>query len=333
MDYSSLTREQLITLVRELTLLKDQLLGDMNQGTSLEFAWTGNLGNWYLTFETGNAVFNPLKLEALGFTAEEVGVPVHYSFFTDRIHPDDYKATMEAMRRNMRGESPVYECEYRIAAKDGSWKWFLDRGKVTKRDTSGRPLIAAGIVFDITDTKMNQQHLESVNRELQYESTVDSLTGIFNRRAIMNELKHRIEEAKNLSEPLTAAIFDLDHFKRVNDSYGHLKGDEVLGKTAEIIQGIIRGLDSVGRYGGEEFLLIFPKTPKDKIQNVSQRILSAVSSHDFGDGLTVTISGGVSQYEEGLSMTALLEEADSCLYRAKELGRNRVEGFEHIAGE
>jgi diguanylate cyclase len=328
MDYSSLTREQLITLVRELTLLKDQLLEDMNQETSLEFAWTGNLGHWYLTFETGNAVFNPLKLESLGFTAEEVGIPVHYSFFTDRIHPDDYEATMEAMRRNMGGDSPVYECEYRIAAKDGSWKWFLDRGKVTKRDESGRPLIAAGIVFDITDTKMNQQHLESVNRELQYESTVDSLTGILNRRAIMNELKHRMEEAMNRSEPLTAALFDLDNFKRINDTYGHLKGDEVLKGTAEIIQGIIRGLDSVGRYGGEEFLLIFPRTSIDKIKNVSQRILSSIRSHDFGDGVSVTISGGVSMYEAGMSVTALLEMADSRLYQAKELGRNRVVGFE-----
>ncbi|KAF5030236.1 PAS fold protein [anaerobic digester metagenome] len=153
MDYSSYTREQLIELVDELQMLNKELLNEKIQANKLEFAWSGNLGHWYLNLKTKSVVFNPLKIQVLGYSMEELSERITYDFFTDKLHPEDYQRTMAAMRNHIAGKTGVYECEYRIQAKDGSYKWFYDRGKITQRAASGKPEFVAGIVFDITEKK------------------------------------------------------------------------------------------------------------------------------------------------------------------------------------
>lgn len=178
MDYSKYTREQLIEMIDELKMLNKELLSEKEKEVKLNFPWTGNLGHWYFNIKTGSVVFNPLKILALGYDIEELPEKVSYKFFTEKLHPDDYQKTMEAMKLNMEGKTNVYECEYRIQAKDKSWKWFYDRGKVTQRDVYGKPEFAVGIVFDITEQKERELRLEENNQILREESTIDELTRI-----------------------------------------------------------------------------------------------------------------------------------------------------------
>ena len=324
MNYANYTREQLVEMIDELKMLNNQLLLEKEQEVRLDFAWTGNLGHWYFNIKTGNVVFNPLKVAVLGYTMDELPEKVSYKFFTDKLHPDDYVSTMDAMKLNMEGKANVYECEYRILAKDGSWKWFYDRGKVTQRDVYGNPEFAVGIVFDITEKKEKELKLKCENKVLEEQSVKDALTGIKNRRAIMEELESRVNQSLNYKSPLSIAMFDIDKFKVVNDTKGHVFGDKVLKEVANIITSGIRELDSVGRYGGEEFLVIFPNTHKRSAYSVCERIRTQIEEFDFGEGFKVTVSGGVADYSAE-EITEFIDRADKKLYEAKNSGRNRIE--------
>lgn len=323
MDYSLLNKEELLNRVEELTLINEELLQERMNEDKLDFAWTGNLGHWYFLIKTGTVIFNPMKVQALGYTMEELPHKVPYSFFTDKLHPDDYQHTMDAMKQHMLGKLPVYECEYRIMAKDGNWKWFYDRGKITRRAPDGTPLLVAGIVFDITAKKEKLHQLENENIQLIKESMTDSLTGIRNRGAIMEELEVWIEKSFLYDTPLSIVMLDVDHFKKLNDTYGHVFGDEALKEIACLIQGQIRGLDTVGRYGGEEFLVILPNTALESAVHVAERIREAVESLVFENGIQVTISGGVAAHEHEEPLM-FIDKADRRLYKAKSAGRNRI---------
>lgn len=323
LDYSNYTKEQLIEIIDELEILNKHLLSEKEQEARLDFAWTGNLGHWYFNIKTGHAVFNPLKVAALGYTMEELPKKISYKFFTDKLHPDDYENTMNAMRRNLEGKTDVYECEYRIQAKDGSWKWFYDRGKVTQRDTKGKPEFAVGIVFDITEKKEKEQSLENKNKVLEEQSITDPLTGIKDRGAITKELEARINQTIEYKFDLSIAMFDIDKFKVINDTKGHVFGDKVIKTVANIISDNIRDLDSVGRYGGEEFIVIFPNTNKEKAYFVCERIRKTIEDFDFDDEVKATISGGVTHYNNE-DILEFIDKADKNLYEAKNSGRNKI---------
>ena len=323
MDYAHYDRDALISMIEELKLINEELLQERIQEDQLDFAWTGNLGHWYFIIRTGAVIFNPLKVLALGYTMEELPENVPYSFFTDKLHPDDYQQTMDAMKQHMLGNLPVYECEYRIQAKDGTWKWFYDRGRITRRGPDGKPLFAAGIVFDITEKKEKLHELLKENRLLTIESMTDSLTGIRNRGAIMEELEMRIEKAATYHTPLSIIMLDIDYFKVLNDTYGHAFGDQTLKEIACLIEGETRGLDTLGRYGGEEFLLILPNTNTESACRVAERIRGKVESFVFGQGIQVTISGGVATYGNE-ELLEFIDKADRRLYEAKNAGRNRI---------
>ena len=323
MDYSNCSRAQLLERIDELEMLNKELLTQKEQEVRLDFAWSGNLGHWYLNLKTGKIVFNPLKVTALGYRSDELPEQISYSFFTDKLHPNDYAVVMAAMRQNMEGKADVYECEYRIQARDGSWKWFYDRGKVTQRDAAGKAEFAAGIVFDITEKKERALQLEHENKLLEAENVTDALTRIKNRRAVLAQLESWIHEVRHNSQPISIAMFDIDRFKTVNDSKGHVFGDQVLQVTANIIAGNIRVQDVVGRYGGEEFLVVFPNTDQASAGLVCERIRARIEAYPFAEGLKITISGGIAEYR-GEAVTAFIDRADQKLYQAKESGRNRI---------
>lgn len=163
MDYSKYTCEQLIERINELEMLNKELLKEKEQENRLDFAWSGNLGHWYWNMKTNSVVFNKLKVTTLGYTMDEVPNKVNYQFFTEKLYPDDYQNTMNAMTRHFNGEASAYETEYRIQAKDKSWKWYYDRGKITQRDINGKPIFVAGIVFDITARKEQESELKKQN--------------------------------------------------------------------------------------------------------------------------------------------------------------------------
>ena len=134
--------QQLKERVRNLELEKSECERRLHEHYRIQdemyFPWAGNLGRWDLNIKTHEVICNPLKVETLGYTMDELE-PV-YQFFTELIHPDDYEDTMEAMREHLRGDAPAYEAEYRIRTKAGGWKWFYDRGIVTKYDEEGKQI-------------------------------------------------------------------------------------------------------------------------------------------------------------------------------------------------
>lgn len=156
-DYSNYSVDQLIARIEELEMLNHELLKEKEQETKLEFSWSGNLGHWYWNLVTNTVTFDPLKIIALGYKKEEIPENVTYQFFTERLHPDDYEKTMQAMKDHLYGNADVYEVEYRIRMNTGEYKWYYDRGRITQYSEDGKPIFIAGIVFDITEKK-NSQH-------------------------------------------------------------------------------------------------------------------------------------------------------------------------------
>ena len=323
MDYSKMSREDLVVRIRDLEMLNQELLKEREQETKLEFAWSGNLGHWYWNIRANQVTFNPLKLTTLGYSISEIPEHVEYQFFTEKLHPDDYKRTMDAMLDHLYGRADVYEVEYRIQAADGSYKWFYDRGRITQFDEHGKPLFLAGIVFDITEKKETQLELEQKNRILAKMSETDGLTQIGNHRSLIEHLKAEMVNADRTATPLSIAIFDIDNFKRVNDTKGHVIGDQVLVALAAILKKAVRGSDYIGRYGGEEFMVIFRDTGISVAEKISERVRQAIESYGFVEGLKITISGGVSQYH-GETMTELIKSSDIKLYSAKKSGKNQI---------
>ncbi len=323
MEYNKMKKEQLINRIYELEYLVEQLKKEKEQQERLEFAWTGNLGHWYWNYKTNIVTFNRLKLEALGYTKKEIPKEVRYQFFTDKIHPDDYDRAMNSMKEHITGESDVYEVEYRIKTKQGNWKWFYDRGKVTKRDKDNKPILIAGIVFDISERKQMESKLKNYNNILKIQAATDSLTCLFNHKTIYEKLKKEVIASKNEKLPLSILMIDIDNFKNVNDTYGHLLGDKVLIEMSNTIMNNIRQDDLVGRYGGEEFMIIFPNTDIVKARVISERLRKEISKLRFTNEFSITISGGLAQYDNE-SIEELIRISDDNLYRAKRNGKNMI---------
>jgi diguanylate cyclase (GGDEF)-like protein len=157
----------------------------------------------------------------------------------------------------------------------------------------------------------------------------DSLTGLYNHRHILEQVAQAVERADRYREPVSVVMTDIDHFKKVNDQHGHLAGDALLRQLALLLQDSVRSVDAVGRYGGEEFLLLLPHTPFDEARRLADRIRARIQACAFrvGDRThRLTVSMGVFSCPSPLvgSAADLVREADRALYRAKGTGRNRV---------
>ena len=145
----------------------------------------------------------------------------------------------------------------------------------------------------------------------------------------MRRLDGEIRRARRFKEELSLLMLDIDHFKKVNDQYGHLAGDDVLEELARLIRQNIRDVDAVGRYGGEEFIIILPKTDLSSALNVAERIRKAIEMAGIKDSegnvFSITVSQGLSSHEPGEDKHSLISRGDDALYVAKENGRNWVE--------
>ena len=169
--------------------------------------------------------------------------------------------------------------------------------------------------------------MQALASALEQQAITDSLTGMINHEHVFSELQRAINKAQSERSPLCVVMADLDHFKKVNDTYGHLAGDGVLKEVASRIKNSLRGFDIVGRYGGEEFLLILNRADLQTARMVAERIRSRIVATpiDLPEVLLdVTISMGVAMVKEDEDVNSLVERADKALYEAKENGRNQV---------
>lgn len=182
-----------------------------------------------------------------------------------------------------------------------------------------------------------QRELEESKEKLYRLATRDSLTGLLNRRAWYQKLEKTLSHKKKIDEPVALALLDIDHFKKINDSFGHQIGDKVLARVAEIIGSNLRDTDLLARWGGEEFSIAFPgldqNSSKKILDRIRKQIAGSVISLDSGSvEVAVRISGGLAEAsaQKGLyEIDELILHADQALYRAKELGRNRISTFSY----
>ena len=172
-----------------------------------------------------------------------------------------------------------------------------------------------------------QRELIAAREELRIQATHDALTGIWNRRAVLNLLDQEIQRSKRARKSIGLLMLDLDHFKKINDTHGHPIGDEVLREVTNRISGILRGYDLIGRYGGEEFLVVITDCQRTRIAETADRIRLAICSSPVltgGSTIPVSVSIGATVIAAGGSSQESLIAADQALYQAKKSGRNRV---------
>ena len=165
---------------------------------------------------------------------------------------------------------------------------------------------------------------EELAKKLGEISITDSLTGINNRRMLTSSLDEEIRKCYETGTPLTICIMDVDHFKQVNDVYGHLQGDQVLIDLARIVGEFMGADDMLGRYGGEEFLVIFKNKTMQKALKTVESFHRAIQDYKWENVSGITVSCGVSEYVKGISYSDFVGDADSYLYVAKDEGRNRI---------
>ncbi|MCM5680554.1 GGDEF domain-containing protein [Schlegelella sp. S2-27] len=170
--------------------------------------------------------------------------------------------------------------------------------------------------------------LQQSLQRIQELADRDELTGALSRRRLMQLIEAEISRSDRSGEPFCVVLLDLDHFKQINDTHGHLTGDEVLRRFCAAVKGTLRLTDQLGRYGGEEFVVLLPALPAAHAPGLMARLMQGIAERGWNDlapGLDVTASGGIAAYRRGESVQSLLNRADEALYRAKRLGRNRVE--------
>jgi diguanylate cyclase (GGDEF)-like protein len=184
------------------------------------------------------------------------------------------------------------------------------------------------VIYDVTDEAVSRLGMQALNSQLEEISRVDGLTGLFNRRYWEEQFVLQYKRHMRSETSSTLIMLDIDHFKKVNDTYGHPAGDDVIKALGEIIKKATRETDIPGRYGGEEFAIILPDTPIANVEFVAERIRRLVEKlvvvHDEIE-ISFTISLGVAGFSTKYkSQTQWLEAADKALYKAKQSGRNRV---------
>ncbi|VAX03803.1 diguanylate cyclase (GGDEF domain) with PAS/PAC sensor [hydrothermal vent metagenome] len=199
------------------------------------------------------------------------------------------------------------------------------------KNTAGDVEYVCFTLFDVTDTSIYQQQLTALTQELREVGDHDGLTQLFNRRYIEETLSKEFRRAQRYEHPLTTILTDIDHFKQVNDTHGHLAGDEVLRIISRRLQNSLRDTDILGRYGGEEFLIVLPNTGTKGGKVLAERLRHAIESEPvaFGDiQLTINISLGITELrEDSRDYEQLIGEADLALYQSKEGGRNQATIF------
>jgi len=277
-------------------------------------------GLWDWNLLTNEVFFSPQLARMLGYGPYEMKPTL--DTWLSNIHPEDAQWVNRVMQEHIDGQRSRYNAEYRLRNRNGHYLWMHDRGRICEHDASGKPTRMVGMVQNITDKK-------TIELTLQAMASHDALTGLHNRRECDLMLSRQVDLCHRLEIPLGLCFLDLDNFKSVNDEFGHAVGDKVLRRVAQALAGEIRSTDSLFRWGGEEFLLLCTDTPEPDLLNLAEKLRSKIAAINWDDiaGLpAMTCSFGVAVFPDHADTAeSLFIAADAALYRAKGLGRNRVE--------
>lgn len=229
-----------------------------------------------------------------------------------------------AMMQVMQSKGEVGDYELRMRTKDQRTV-IVSVNAHFLRDASGKPVGIEGSLRDVTERNKMNDALKHLNERLTRQVSTDSLTGIANRPKFLEVLGKEILRAKRFKLPLSVIVFDVDHFKNINDTYGHMAGDTTLRDLAMLTETLIRSNDLVARWGGEEFLVMVTHTSLASAVVFAERLRALIERYDFPVGGHLTCSFGVAEFGEDDTEELLISRADKALYLAKMHGRNRVE--------
>lgn len=323
-DYKEQTKEELLVKIEALNRLNKELLKTFQETERLEFGWSGNLGQWFWDFTTNEVTFNPLKAEAIGYMKEDLPEKVPYEFFTDKVHPDDKDMVMDSMMDHLYGKIPVWEVKYRIQAKDGSWKVYKDRGKVTERTEDGKPLFLKGIVFDVTKEEKEREDLMVKNKTLKNQMKQDVITSLYSRSAILLEFAKYANRAKKQDQPLSMIVMNIDKYPLLEEEYGIILSEEVLKETGKIIKTTIQDKYSAGRYREAVFLILLENTDTEEAYDIAETIRQMVSDSFFAIPRRISVSSGVSLYKSTETVSEFIQKTTQKLYAAQTNGGNQT---------
>ena len=316
-----MTRERLAEQLRAQNAELHHNLTILNLAEQL-----AGLGRWRLDLKTGEQVWSSQMLALNGLPRELAPDP---GDIREKL-PDGGERLFGQLAAHRDDRRP-YSLEYSIARPDGEERML--RIHVTNEfDESGERVALFAVAMDVTEQVRREEALREAREravelaaEAQKLAFTDTLTGIANRRATLDWLGRLVHASAQVEEPLAVLMFDVDHFKRINDCFGHQTGDEVLKRVAALARGQVRTEDFVGRIGGEEFVCILSGLESRDARALAERLCQAIAEGSEEGGLPkTTISVGLALARPGDTPESLLARADAALYEAKDAGRNQV---------
>ncbi len=262
---------------------------------------------------------NPYFTKITGYTLKDI--PTRQDWFKKAYPEKNYqKKVSEAWGNDSSQTGQEKNREFKIKCKNGQSKYIEFRSTFLKDRT-------ISVLTDVTDQKQAKKELELLNFKLKHEATHDPLTGVLNRRAILDSLNKELIRAKRRNTKLSIGLCDIDHFKLVNDKYGHQVGDDVLCSFVKVMQNTLRPYDLLGRYGGEEFLLVMPDSTMSAEEGLYERLRAKIADHTMmtrSGEVSITVSIGITISTGDDTADAMIAKADAALYRAKGNGRNQL---------
>lgn len=239
--------------------------------------------------------------------------------YLDLVHPEDRAIVTDALEKVCR-EGGVFQIEYRIISADGQEKWLLEQGQAMLSNDYNRPGVE-GYITDVTQRKRDEQTIKKL-------ALHDALTGLVNRYEFDRRIGHALESTKSSGNHHVLLYLDLDRFKVVNDSCGHEAGDRLLKQIARVVHKGLRERDTLARLGGDEFGVLLENCTIEKAYGIAVNMVEAVTAYRFaweGKSFNIGVSIGIAPITpETPDSSAVMREADSACYSAKDLGRNRV---------
>lgn len=283
---------------------------------------------WQIDWATATFAYIGPQIEALLGWAPSSWVGI--DDWSSRMHPDDRERVVNfCVSQSLAGVD--HEADYRALTTTGEYVWIRDVVHVV-RDEAGQVQSLVGFMFDITERKKTEETLLTLQKELEELSFRDGLTGVANRRKFDAVYDEEWSEARRNVQPLSLIMFDVDFFKRYNDHYGHVEGDECLKRVAQVLSSAAnRPRDFVARYGGEEFVLLLPASDEAAAKAVADRCRQAIfkaqiqhAASPISQLLTVSMGVGTIVPSGNDDPVGFIDLVDRQLYRAKQGGRNRI---------
>lgn len=336
----------LLLSIRDITLRKHAEQALIESEKRYELAIKGSRdGLWDWDLKNDNCHFNKRWNDLTGYPENEfTGTSKKW---LSKIHALDLIRFRKKLTDHINGKTEVFECDYRIRNGNGIWVWISIKGECL-RDRFGKAVRITGLQTDITERKKAEKQLkksfdelrfalasekilmdelDKKNKELIELSITDGLTGLYNHRFLQERFDFEYKRIRRYGGIVSCMMIDIDHFKLINDTYGHQFGDQVLCQLSSILKENSREVDICGRYGGEEFMVVTNLNAEDTLKFAS-KLHAAIEQNEFDCGdkkIHVTVSIGIAECQTDIqSKQELIERADSAMYRAKKDGRNLI---------